>query len=93
MYSRTWSVPHRTDVVKLACRTTLVQNLDSEFHDPTDSLVADTGSRTDMVSKRFFFPSQRALQNQSVNALHRNVGCLEDYKNTCKYNLRAEYII
>ena len=55
MYSRTWSVPHRTDVVKLACRTTLVQNLDSEFHDPTDSLVADTGSRTDMVSKRFFF--------------------------------------
>jgi len=51
MYSPTWSVPHRTDVVKLAFRTTFVQNLDTEFHDPTDSLVADTGSRTDMVSK------------------------------------------
>jgi hypothetical protein len=94
MYSPTWSVSRRTDVVKLACRTTFVQNLDIEFHDPTDSLVADTGSRTDMASKQFFFPpSQRALQNQSVNALHRNVGCLEDYKNTCKYILCAEYII
>jgi len=93
MYSPTWSVPHRTDVVKLAFRTTFVQNLDTEFHDPTDSLVADTGSRTDMVSKHPPPPSQRALQNQSVNALYRNVGRLEDYKNTCKYTVCAEYII
>ena len=56
MYSPTWSGPHRTDVVKLACRTTFVQNLGTEFHeDPTGSLVADTSSRTDMVSKQFFF--------------------------------------
>jgi len=52
MYSPTWSGPNRTDVVKLACRT-FVQNLGTDFHeDPTDSLVADTSSRTDMVSKQ-----------------------------------------
>jgi hypothetical protein len=56
VYSPTWSVPHRADVVKFACRTTFVQNLGTEFYeDPTNSLVADTSSRTNMVSKQFFF--------------------------------------
>ena len=42
MYSPTWSGLHRTDVVRLACRTTFVQNLGTDFHeDPADSLVAE----------------------------------------------------